>query len=177
MSKMFFRQVESTLALPFAVIVLIPAMIVYFTQSNLKFLLYNSITTISFIIGTTMIIVGLLILTKTILLFSQIGKGTLAPWDPTRKLVAIGPYRYVRNPMIISVLLTLLGEAILLHSFPILIFMFTFWILNHIYFIKFEEAGLIRRFGEEYIQYSETVPRWIIRFTTWKKWSARVVKT
>jgi protein-S-isoprenylcysteine O-methyltransferase Ste14 len=166
---MFFRQVESILALPFVVIVLIPAIIVYFTQSNLKFSLYNSITIFSLVIGIMIIIVGLLILTKTILLFSHIGKGTLAPWDPTRKLVVIGPYRYVRNPMIVSVLLMLLGESILLHSFPIFIFMFTFWILNHIYFIKFEEPGLIRRFGEEYIQYSENVPRWIPRFTPWKK--------
>ena len=41
-----------------------------------------------------------------------IGQGTLAPWDPTRNLVAGGPYQYVRNPMISSVAVMLAGQAL-----------------------------------------------------------------
>ena len=37
------------------------------------------------------------------------GRGTLAPWDPPKKLVIVGLYRFVRNPMYLSVLTVVLG--------------------------------------------------------------------
>jgi protein-S-isoprenylcysteine O-methyltransferase Ste14 len=149
--------------------VLIPAIIFYFTPSTIRLSLDHPLVLIPVGIGIILIIAGSVLFTKTVLLFSRVGEGTLAPWDPTRKLVVIGPYRYVRNPMIISVFAILLGESILFGSFPIFVLFFIFWILAHTYFIKFEEPGLIRRFGEEYVQYCENVPRWIPRVTPWKK--------
>jgi Phospholipid methyltransferase len=56
---------------------------------------------------------------RTIRLFARAGQGTLAPWDPTRRLVIQGPYRYLRNPMISGVLAVLIGEAVLLGSPPL----------------------------------------------------------
>ena len=50
-------------------------------------------------VGIGLLAGGLLLFSWCVRLFAQIGRGTLAPWDPTRKLVAVGPYRYVRNPM------------------------------------------------------------------------------
>ena len=52
--------------------------------------------------------------------FSTEGEGTLAPWDPPRKLVVRGSYGYVRNPMISGVLSILAGEAIFFGSLPVL---------------------------------------------------------
>ena len=49
-------------------------------------------------------------------LFARVGEGTLAPWDPTRRLVVESPYRRVRNPMISAVLAVLTGEALVLGS-------------------------------------------------------------
>jgi protein-S-isoprenylcysteine O-methyltransferase Ste14 len=54
-----------------------------------------------------------------VILLARVGQGTLAPWDPTRRLVAAGPYRHVRNPMISSVLMMLSGEAMLFRSWPL----------------------------------------------------------
>ena len=53
--------------------------------------------------GVGLLTGGLMLFGWCVKLFAQIGQGTLAPWDPTRKLVAVGPYRYVRNPMITGV--------------------------------------------------------------------------
>ena len=119
--------------------------------------------------GCALICVGLTLLGKTIQLFAAIGKGTLAPWDPTRKLVVQGPYRHVRNPMISGVLCILLGESVLLGSWPVFIFALLFVTIIHVSFITSEEPGLARRFGEEYLQYRNAVPRWVPRLTPWEK--------
>ena len=47
----------------------------------------------------------------TIRLFVTVGKGTLAPWNPTQKLVVQGVYRHVRNPMISGVMFILAGRG------------------------------------------------------------------
>ena len=69
----------------------------------------------------------------------QIGKGTLAPWDATTKLVTEGIYGHTRNPMISGVLVTLLGESILFGSIDILIWFIAFFIGNTLYFRFSEE--------------------------------------
>jgi protein-S-isoprenylcysteine O-methyltransferase Ste14 len=106
---------------------------------------------------------GLYIITLTISLFIRIGKGTLAPWSPTRKLVIHGLYRHVRNPMIIGVLVVLIGESTAILSLNILIWAIIFFIINNLYFVIYEEPSLKKRFGEEYQEYKKNVPRWILR--------------
>jgi len=107
----------------------------------------------------------LMMMTITISSFVHTGKGTLAPWSPPGKLVIKGPYRYVRNPMILGVLLVLLGEALGLWSESILIWAGEFVLINTISFIIYEEPNLEKRFGDDYRQYKKDVPRWLPRFT------------
>lgn len=97
----------------------------------------------------------------TVRLFARIGKGTLAPWDPTKRLVEEGPYRHVRNPMITAVTTFLLGEAILFSSTGILVLLLAFIAVNQAFFLLYEEPDLERRFGDEYRRYKERVPRWV----------------
>jgi protein-S-isoprenylcysteine O-methyltransferase Ste14 len=119
-------------------------------------------------IGLIVFIAGLYLLIATIMLFARIGKGTLAPWSPPEKLVIIGPYHYVRNPMISGVLIALLGESVLFGSIAIFVWFVLCFVINHIYFMLSEEPGLVKRFGNEYIRYKDNVPRWIPRFTPWQ---------
>jgi protein-S-isoprenylcysteine O-methyltransferase Ste14 len=119
------------------------------------------------VIGALLIAAALALFVWTVWLFVQIGRGTLAPWDPTRRLVVEGPYRYVRNPMITAVLTMLVGEALLLGSAAIAIWFGVFFTLNAIYFPLGEEPGLRRRFGTEYDEYARNVPRWIPRLRPW----------
>ncbi|HEX5872919.1 MAG TPA: isoprenylcysteine carboxylmethyltransferase family protein, partial [Longimicrobium sp.] len=100
-------------------------------------------------------------------LFARVGQGTLAPWDPTRRLVAVGPYRHVRNPMISGVLLMLIGEALLWRSGALALWAGAFLLINHTYFRLSEEPGMERRFGESYRVYRAHVPRWIPRLRAW----------
>ena len=96
-------------------------------------------------------------------LFIRIGNGTLAPWNPTRKFVIAGPYRYVRNPMIIGVLIVLFGESVAILSFNIFLWALAFFIMNNIFFTLYEEPNLVKKFGKEYQEYKRKVSRWVPR--------------
>ncbi|MBA3522139.1 MAG: isoprenylcysteine carboxylmethyltransferase family protein [Gemmatimonadales bacterium] len=113
--------------------------------------------------GAALVVAGVLLFAWCVALFARVGRGTLAPWDPTRQLVAIGPYRIVRNPMISGVALTLAGQTLLWGSWRLGVWWVTFVVINHIYFVLVEEPGLCRRFGESYWAYAAQVPRWLPR--------------
>jgi protein-S-isoprenylcysteine O-methyltransferase Ste14 len=95
--------------------------------------------------------------------FASVGRGTPGPWDPPRRFVAVGPYCWVRNPMSISAILVVVGEAWLFRSLPLLAYAGGVAIVFHLFVIGYEEPALRRRFGETYAEYRRTVPRWIPR--------------
>ena len=113
--------------------------------------------------GALLIALGLALVAWTVGLFATEGEGTLAPWDPTQRLVIRGPYRYVRNPMIGGVLVVLLGEAALFGSLALVTWFVAVLVVNALYIPLVEEAGLRRRFGAEYDAYCAAVPRWLPR--------------
>ena len=115
-------------------------------------------------LGGLTVITGLSLLAWCISLFARVGKGTLAPWDPTSNLVAVGPYRYTRNPMITGVATILTGEALATGSWRLALWAGIFVVFNHTYFLLIEEPGLEDRFGKPYLDYKQTVPRWVPRF-------------
>ena len=114
-------------------------------------------------LGVALLVAGLALFAWCVTLFARVGQGTLAPWDPTTRLVAVGPYRYVRNPMITSVATMLAGQALLAGSRVLGAWFGTFVVLNHAFFLAVEEPGLEERFGEPYREYRRRVPRWIPR--------------
>lgn len=118
-------------------------------------------------IGLTLVLLGVVLMVATIRLFVTVGKGTLAPWNPTQRLVVRGIYRHVRNPMITGVFCILLGEAATFGSPWLLGWFGVFCLANLIYIPLWEEPGLERRFGDDYLLYKKNVPRWIPR---WKPW-------
>lgn len=128
----------------------------------------GAVATVAVAAGVALIAAGVALWAWTVRLFARIGKGTLAPWDPTRRLVVEGPYRHVRNPMISAVLAVLVGEGLALGSVGILIWSGAFLAINWVYFVASEEPGLERRFGAEYRAYKREVPRWLPRATPWR---------
>jgi protein-S-isoprenylcysteine O-methyltransferase Ste14 len=95
--------------------------------------------------------------------FAAVGRGTPGLWDAPRRVVAVGPYRWVRNPIYIGALLVVLGEAWLFLSPPLLAYAGAMAICFHLFVVGYEEPTLRRRFGGEYRRYQRTVPRWIPR--------------
>lgn len=96
-------------------------------------------------------------------LFATVGGGTPGPWDAPRRVVAVGPYRWVRNPIYVAVLLVVAGESWLFLSLPLLVYGVAAAIFFHLVVIGYEEPTLRRQFGEAYMEYRRTVHRWIPR--------------
>lgn len=95
-----------------------------------------------------------------VLTFAFVGRGTPVPFDPPRRLVVRGPYRFVRNPMAIGVALVLIGAALFYQSVVLLGFTGLFVLTIHLFVVWYEEPTLRRMFGDEYEAYARRVRRW-----------------
>ncbi|HWW30885.1 MAG TPA: methyltransferase [Steroidobacteraceae bacterium] len=115
-------------------------------------------------LGLLVFFSGLFVLVWCTVVFLVSGRGTLAPWDPPQRLVAVGPYRFSRNPMYVGVTLILIGWAALFWSAPLLIYAALVLLAFHIRVIAGEEPWLARRFGADWESYRARVPRWLFRW-------------
>lgn len=95
--------------------------------------------------------------------FVKRGKGTPGPWDPPRTLVISDLYTRVRNPMYVSVIFILAGEALWFRSPALLLYALLIFLVFHLRVILAEEPTLERQFGESFREYRRRVPRWIPR--------------
>ena len=159
--------VKTIILLPGTVLVFIPTVILLTTQGSNFSPALAPLTQVWFWMAILAAFIGLGLSVWTATLFMKFGEGTPAPWDPPKRLVVRGPYRHVRNPMITGVLLVLFAEAILFQSWLIAGWMMVFFIGNLIYFPLVEERSLEKRFGNQYSEYKDQVPRWIPRLSPW----------
>jgi len=160
-----WKHLRAILLLPGMVLVVIPATILFLTGLD-TFGLWQSLPGTRFVLpvlGIVIILLGFVLMVSTIRLFVTVGQGTLAPWNPTQRLVVLGVYRHVRNPMISGVMSILLGEVFLAASLPLLVWFVVGVVVNVVYMPLVEEPGLVKRFGEDYLAYKKNVPRWIPR--------------
>jgi protein-S-isoprenylcysteine O-methyltransferase Ste14 len=95
--------------------------------------------------------------------FAVTGRGTPAPFDPPKELVARGLYQRVRNPMYVGVMSILLGEALLFVSRFMLTYSLIVFVGFNLFVLIYEEPTLRRKFGESYERYCRAVPRWLPR--------------
>ena len=156
-STSFFKHLRDILILPFNIVFTVPLILI---QNNSSFLSDDFYWKL---IGIFIFLIGLSLFVWTIYLFDKIGKGTLAPWQPTSKLIVKGPYKHCRNPMITAVLLILTSEFLIANSLNVLIWTVVFYYMATLYFMFKEEPDLRQRFGSDYVKYKKYVPRWIPR--------------
>ena len=159
---MFLRHLLSIVILPGTVAVAVPIWIA--RRNHIAFAPPVTIGD-SVLVGAGAIALaaGFVLFAASLARFVNEGRGTLAPWDPPRRLVVRGPYRYVRNPMVSGVIFVLLGEALVLRSMPHAWWALTFVIMNLIWIPLFEEPILTAMFGDDYRDYRRHVRRFVPR--------------
>lgn len=103
---------------------------------------------------------GAAVAVSCVLTFAFVGKGTPAPFDPPRRLVVQGPYRFVRNPMYLSAGLGMAGAALFYQSLALLAYVALFFVVTHLFVVAYEEPTLRRTFAREYEVYCARTRRW-----------------
>jgi protein-S-isoprenylcysteine O-methyltransferase Ste14 len=117
------------------------------------------------LVGLALVAVGVALLSTCIFEFARSGLGTLSVIDPPRKLVVRGLYRYVRNPMYLSVVTIVLGELLLTGSPALLAYGAIGFGAINLFVLGYEEPNLRRRFGPAYEAYLREVGRWLPRLS------------
>lgn len=97
------------------------------------------------------------------------GKSRPAPYDAGGVFTIAGPYRYVRNPFMLGVIIALWGEAVFMEGLAMMIYALIIVWAIHFWVIFFEEPALEERFGKEYDEYRSVVPRWFPRLNRYEK--------
>jgi protein-S-isoprenylcysteine O-methyltransferase Ste14 len=168
--RLWWRQLISILVFPVTMALVIPALIGI--AAGLRAPELGAGLTVGLVtVGGLLIAGGLGLWTWTVVLFHRVGKGTLGVGDVMGEpvnLVVRGPYRHVRNPMITGVLCILLGEAAFTASGWLLAWFAIFLTFQAIAIRFWEEPHLTRRYGSEYLDYRQNVPRWIPRISPWE---------
>lgn len=114
--------------------------------------------------GLVLMLAGAVVLVWCVRDFYVSGKGTLAPWAPPKRLVVVGLYRLVRNPMYIGVLLLVAGWASFLASPVLVLYALVLAVAFHMRVVMYEEPWLAAQFGDEWHSYRARVRRWSPRF-------------
>jgi protein-S-isoprenylcysteine O-methyltransferase Ste14 len=118
-------------------------------------------------LGAILLVAGVIVLVQAFARFVTEGLGTPAPVAAPERLVVGGAYRYVRNPMYVAVLATVVGQALLLGQPVLLVYAALLWLVVAAFVRWYEEPTLARRFGADYEAYRRAVPAWWPRSRPW----------
>ena len=165
---MVLRHAVAILALPFLGVAVVPALLrAGLLGPDTRWPFGWPALVAAWVAGGALWLAGFALWAWCFWLLARVGRGTLAPWHPTRNLVVAGPYRHARNPMITGVVAMLVGEAAVLGSLLILAWAVVFAASKQLWFVASEEPRLLARFGDGYREYRGAVPRWLPRRRAW----------
>ena len=120
------------------------------------------------VVGGLLVLAGLVVLVQAFVRFVVEGLGTPAPVAPTEHLVVGGLYRHVRNPMYVAVVAIIVGQALLLGRWSLLLYAPAVALAVAGFVRVYEEPVLHQRYGAEYDTYREAVPAWRPRLHPWQ---------
>jgi protein-S-isoprenylcysteine O-methyltransferase Ste14 len=149
MTPLFLRALLAFLALPVVVAGLVP------------WWLLGSADRSANLVGLAVLALGVVLLLWCVRDFYVSGKGTLAPWDPPKRLVTTGLYRFSRNPMYVAVLTILAGWAVGFAARPLIAYALMMTVIFHLRVVYYEEPWLAQQFGAEWETFRKRVPRWL----------------
>jgi len=158
MTPLHLRAIRAVLILPGTFAGVIPAGLVYFDPWRFT----------GHISGAAGVMVGVAILLWCVRDFLAVGLGTLSPWNPPQRLVVVGLYRHVRNPMYVGITMLLIGWTAWAGSPLLAGYAAALAVAFHLRVVLHEEPRLAEQFGEPWRRYCRHVGRWWPRITPWR---------
>ena len=86
---------------------------------------------------------------------------TVKPFEKATTLMVEGPFGFTRNPMYLGMFLILAGLAVILGSLTTFAIPVAFFIAMEVVFIRHEQKALEQVFGQEFLDYTKRVRRWL----------------
>lgn len=112
------------------------------------------------ILAGLVLILGLAMILMAAAGFNRAETG-IVPFSESTKLVKSGFYRFTRNPMYLGMVMILAGFALALGTLACWIPIPIFISVIQIQFILNEEKFLTDIYGDDYVQYTKQVRRWL----------------
>jgi protein-S-isoprenylcysteine O-methyltransferase Ste14 len=113
------------------------------------------------VIGILLIVVGALLNITALSILWKIGRGTNAITEQSKNLVILGPFKWVRNPCHLGVILIIVAYSALAESYLYWVYALIYFIAVDLYLRFYEEKLLEKKFGVEYLVYKQSVPKWL----------------
>ena len=122
-------------------------------------------------LGALPSVLGFAVALRCIWDFGWTGRGTPAPFAPPQRLVVVGFYRYVRNPMYVGFFAGWAGLWVVFGRVSRLALEGAAAVAVGValFVVLYEEPTLRRLFGADYEEYCRNVPRWLPRLRPWKQ--------
>ncbi len=116
-------------------------------------------------------VLGFAVALRCIWDFGWTGHGTPAPFAPPQRLVVVGFYRYVRNPMYVGFIVGWLSLWVIFgRANRTALIVALVAVAGVALFVQlYEEPTLRKMFGAQYEEYCRNVPRWIPRLRAWRQ--------
>ena len=118
--------------------------------------------------GMIILIVSLALLAQSMIANRFFSTAIRLQTDRGHRVVDIGPYRYVRNPMYVAVTELIAGQGLLFGSVTVLEYGAMVWAGFFLFVVAYEEPALGEQFADEYKRYRANVRRWLPRITPWR---------
>ena len=114
------------------------------------------------LIGLLLLVLGFaLTIWANYTLLQKISLEEREPFHTPSALVTSGPFQFSRNPVYLSIIMMVFGLATIFGSLVLFIFPTIFFLIFHLFFIRWEEKKLEETFGEEYLEFKKHVRRWL----------------
>lgn len=122
-------------------------------------------------IGAVPSVLGFAVALRCVWDFGRTGHGTPVPIAPPKRLVVVGFYRYVRNPMYVGFLAGWVGLWIVFGRADLAVIAVACMVALgvHLFVMFYEEPHLLKIFGAEYEEYCRNVRRWMPLMKPWEK--------
>ena len=114
---------------------------------------FNGLATFLKPFGFVVFVMGMFFFVISVLFLKEAFHGNVRP--VTEKLIREGPYRWIRHPLYLSMIISIIGLAVGMRSWWGLIITFIIFIPFAILRAKLEEAALHDKFGKEWEEYTE----------------------
>jgi protein-S-isoprenylcysteine O-methyltransferase Ste14 len=111
--------------------------------------------------GFALIVLGFVVTASGRLTFSKQRAEIIPSSEVHSTLVAVGPFRFTRNPMYLGIVVIGFGAALLAGTWLMWLVPIVIFALDQFIIIPFEEASMERAYGDAYRAYRARVRRWI----------------